>query len=93
MAELLRGAAVDCQPDGHDRYGRLLATCTIKGRDLAAVMVSEGLAISSGAYWSEEQEARRRRVGIWQGGFDTPRNWRDDHARQDALGWLWSFLP
>jgi endonuclease YncB( thermonuclease family) len=57
-------------------------------------MVSEGLAISSGRYWTEEAAARQRRAGIWAGGFDTPRDWRDDHARpQGAFGWLPVFWP
>ncbi|WP_332687597.1 thermonuclease family protein [Devosia sp.] len=94
MAALLSGGAVQCRPEDTDQYGRLLATCTAGGSDLGAVMVAEGLAISSGRYWTEEAAARQRRAGIWAGGFDTPRDWRDDHARpQGAFGWLPTFWP
>lgn len=90
MAVLLAAGIADCQPDGTDRYGRLLATCTVAGQDLGAAMVGEGLAIASGSYWTQEADAREARLGIWAGGFDTPRDWRDDHARPQ--GWLWGLL-
>ena len=90
MAVLLSSGPVDCQPDGTDQFDRVLATCTVRGRDLGATMVAEGLAISSGSYWTEEAAARQAKLGIWAGGFDTPRNWRDDHARPQR--WFWGLL-
>lgn len=89
MAGLLSSGPLDCTPEDKDQYGRLLATCTLHGRDLGLVMVEEGLAISAGRYWSEESAARAAGLGIWQGGFDLPRDWRDDHPRSGgAWGWL-----
>lgn len=89
MAALLSGGSVDCQPEDRDQYDRLLATCRIGNTDIAAVMVAEGLAIASGGYAAQEAVARRQGLGIWAGGFDTPRDWRDDHARpQGAFGWV-----
>lgn len=83
MARLLASGTVSCSVHGHDRFGRLLANCEIGGRDLGREMVSAGLAIANGGYDHEEQQARRQRLGIWAGAFDTPRAWRDDH--QDGL--------
>jgi endonuclease YncB( thermonuclease family) len=89
MASLLASGPVDCRPEGRDRYDRLLARCTVRGADLGATMVAEGLAISSGDYWTEEAAARSARRGIWAGEFDTPADWRDDHARPVSFfGWL-----
>jgi len=89
MALLLDLGPVQCQPEGNDRYDRLLARCRVSGQDLGATMVAEGLAISAGDYWSEEQAARAARRGIWAGGFDRPADWRSDHPRpHDFLGWL-----
>lgn len=89
MADLLSAGPVDCHPEDHDQYDRLLAICRVNGSDIAATMVAEGLAISSGGYWNEEAAARRDRLGIWAGSFDTPRNWRDDQARPQGLfGWF-----
>ncbi|WP_157959618.1 thermonuclease family protein [Devosia submarina] len=88
MAALLAEGGVDCRPEGHDQYGRLLSTCTVRGRDLALAMVSEGLAISADKHKREEQAARQARRGIWRGGFDLPRDWRRDHADQNGA-WSW----
>ena len=89
MAALLSSGPVDCIPEDKDQYGRLLATCILQGGDLGVVMVEEGLAISTGRYWTEEAAARADGRGIWQGGFDAPRDWRDDHPRSGgAWGWL-----
>ena len=89
MAELLSAGPLDCQPQGRDRYDRVLARCTVNRADIAATMVSEGLAVSSGDYWREEAAARAARLGIWDGDFEIPADWRDEHARPSGfLGWL-----
>ena len=89
MAELLAAGPADCRPEEIDQYGRLLATCSIDGRDLGATLVAEGLAVSSGRYWTEEEAARNARLGIWSGDFAAPRAWRDDHPRPQGIsGWL-----
>ncbi|WEK02731.1 MAG: thermonuclease family protein [Candidatus Devosia phytovorans] len=94
MAELLSSGAVDCRPEGRDQYDRLLATCRVNDQDLGAIMVGEGLAVSSGGYWTEEAAARRDSRGIWAGSFDRPRDWRDDEARpHNALSWLGDLWP
>ena len=80
MADLLAAGAVDCRPEGYDRYDRLLATCFIGPQDLGATMVVEGLAVSAGPYWQEQVAAQQARAGIWSGDFDAPRDWRDDQA-------------
>ena len=89
MAELLASGPLDCRPEGRDRYERLLARCSVDGADLGAIMVVEGLAVSSGDYWNEESAARSAWRGIWAGAFDRPSDWRDDHARPSGLlGWF-----
>lgn len=94
MNQLLSGGKVNCVPEGRDQYQRLLAVCTVGGRDIGATMVAEGLAIAVDRYGREEAVAKAARKGIWQGGFDTPRNWRDDHPRpQNAFGWMGNFWP
>lgn len=89
MAALLASGPLDCRPEDKDQYGRLLAICSLDGRDLGALLVGEGLALSAGRYWSEQEAARRQSMGIWVGGFETPRDWRDDQAAGRGLfGWL-----
>jgi len=89
LASLLAGGPVDCQPDGHDRYQRLLARCQVNGLDLGATLVGEGWAIAAGDYGAEQAAARAARRGIWAGGFDKPADWRDDHPRPSPfLSWF-----
>jgi endonuclease YncB( thermonuclease family) len=89
MAGLLASGALDCRPEGRDRYDRLLARCAVDGMDLGATLVAEGLAVSAGDYWDEQNAARNARRGIWAGGFDTPADWRIDHPRGSGLlGWF-----
>ena len=90
MSDLLKSGTITCKPEENDRYGRLLARCEIRSKDLGATMVAEGLAIASGDYGAEEAAARAARLGIWAGGFTLPRDWRDDHPRPAGLlSWLW----
>lgn len=53
-----------------DRYQRIVATCTVNGRDLGSILVREGLAISEtnygDPYRQQENEARERRRGMWE---------------------------
>lgn len=89
MASLLASGPLDCQPEGRDRYDRLLARCAVGDIDLGATMVAEGLAISAGDYLDEQGTARRAGRGIWAGGFETPADWRVDNPRGSGLlGWL-----
>jgi endonuclease YncB( thermonuclease family) len=84
-AHLRRFAAsglVTCVGSEHDRYGRLLARCRVRGIDINAAMVREGMAIAFGAYTSEETEARAAYRGLWAGTFERPRDWRARHPRQ-----------
>lgn len=59
-----------CTVTDTDRYRRSVAVCTAEGRDLGGQLVREGLAISEtnygDPYRSEEDAARRERLGIWR---------------------------
>jgi len=78
LAEVLASGAVVCMPQGHDRYGRILARCEAGGRDLGAMQVAEGWALADGDYLAEQGRARARGAGIWRGRFVEPRQWRDE---------------
>jgi endonuclease YncB( thermonuclease family) len=88
LAELTGKGDVACAPQGRDRFGRTLATCSVGDLpDIGAVMVREGLAVSIGAetgpYASLEDDARNAKRGLWRGTFERPRTWRDEHPRQN----------
>ena len=83
---LVSGLSVGCTGLGADRYGRLLARCTVGDLELNSEMVRLGWAVaytrhgSPGMlYLSEEAEARHDKRGIWRGTFDLPEDWRAIH--------------
>ena len=69
-ARQLAAHGAHCTITGTDRYGRNVAVCTVNGRDLGRILVSEGLAISetnyADPYRAEENAARRARRGVWR---------------------------
>jgi len=89
LVELTAKGDVACTSQGHDRFGRSLATCKAAGiDDIGAVMVREGLAVNfggeTGPYASIEDDARTAKRGLWRGSFERPQAWRDAHPRSDA---------
>jgi endonuclease YncB( thermonuclease family) len=80
----MRGKTLKCSASGSaDAAGRLAATCTSDGKDIAAGLVRGGhvFAKSSmlpgfGSYGSEESEAKRAKAGIWDGEADRPADYR-----------------
>ena len=62
-----------------DRHAREFAVCLSDGRDVGAVLVSEGLAFAYGRrtrYITIETEARREHRGAWAGTFVRPQFYR-----------------
>jgi endonuclease YncB( thermonuclease family) len=93
LSALIASGKAICDADGSDRYGRLLAICTVQNTDLNAAMVSAGYAVAFGHYEVEEGKAREGRLGLWAGTFDPPRTWRQTHGGMDEMphipkGWF-----
>lgn len=69
-ARQLARAGARCAVTSTDRYRRNVAVCRVGGRDLGALLVLEGLAISEtnfgDPYRREENSARRERRGVWR---------------------------
>lgn len=80
MSELVQAHDVACTRTGTDDYGRAIGLCRSGAQDLNQAMVSEGLAWAfrqySNAYASEEDQARTRRIGVWQAATETPWDYR-----------------
>lgn len=83
LADALKGGPVACSYGERDTYDRPLARCAVKGRDLGALLVSQGLAVGyrSRDYDREEAEARAQKRGIWAGTFERPAEYRAEHPR------------
>lgn len=88
-----------CVGDRIDKYARPLVTCFDGSFDVNAIMVRDGLAVAYGAYHAEEREARAKKLGIWQGKFLRPQNWRRIHYGnimgydiEELIGNIWTRL-
>jgi endonuclease YncB( thermonuclease family) len=78
---LLDQGPVTCDPVGEpDIYGRVLARCTVKGQSVNAQLVSRGFAIArpseSTEYVAAEVTAKEKKLGLWQGEFKRPSEFR-----------------
>ena len=80
LAALIGRGPVACRVLNRDRYGRLIAVCYRNQVDLNASMVATGHALAyrqyGTSYAGHENAARARRLGLWQGRFDAPWDWR-----------------
>lgn len=80
LGALVGRETVECRANGRDRYERILAVCTVNGRDLGAAMVLAGWALAGRAdYAAHQREARAAARGVWQGKFQPPADWRREH--------------
>lgn len=85
LAEFIGADVVVCRPFDRDRYGRLLAACAARGRDLGTWLVENGLATALDGprgrdFRSAEERARAAGAGLWALGFERPSEWRRRQA-------------
>ncbi len=80
LADMAKDRRMECKGWERDRYGRLLAICSAGGVDLNRKQVELGWAVAYGDYADVEAAAREKRVGLWAGSFDRPRDWRTQHG-------------
>lgn len=63
-----------------DRYHRMVASCSIDGKEVGAEMVLSGHAFEfrryTSAYDGEEMAARNAKRGLWAGQFADPSDFR-----------------
>jgi endonuclease YncB( thermonuclease family) len=80
LAEYIGRRTVTCEPRDRDRYGRLVAACSVGGVSLSAWMVREGWAVAyrkySQDFVADEAAAQASRRGIWRSVFIVPWEWR-----------------
>jgi endonuclease YncB( thermonuclease family) len=80
LADAIGRAAIRCTRRDVDRYGRMVGVCTNERGDVARMSVAGGAAMAyrhfSLDYVADEEAARKRGAGIWQGAFDAPWDYR-----------------
>ena len=74
------GSKIKCISSGKDRYNRYLAKCFKNRTNLNQWMVRNGHAVAyrrySNEYVSDEDFAKKNKLGLWQGKFLIPEKWR-----------------
>ena len=84
--ETITGVAeVSCQPVAEpDPYGRVLAICFVDGADVAEALVRAGFALAkrdeTEDYVAAEELAIAEGIGLWQGEFMHPADFRRSRA-------------
>ena len=76
----INGSEIKCISTSKDRYKRYIATCFKEKTNLNQWMVRNGHAIAyrrySKKYVSDEDFAKEKKLGLWQGKFMNPEKWR-----------------
>ena len=76
----INGSKIKCIFTTKDRYKRYIATCFKGETNLNQWMVRDGYAIAyrrySKKYVTDEDFAKEKKLGLWQGKFMTPEKWR-----------------
>jgi endonuclease YncB( thermonuclease family) len=70
--------------------GQSVSKCEVDGEDIQQWMVKNGWALSyvrfAHTYDADEKAARTARVGLWQGAFIAPWDWRVRNGKTTVLG-------
>ncbi|MGI9356051.1 MAG: thermonuclease family protein [Rhizobiaceae bacterium] len=91
LRRLVRSGTVACRAIDIDKYDRWLVECEVDGRSINEAMVGQGWALAYGGYYDVEESARKLEIGIWSGGFERPKQWRDAQRGDLAAGPVSSF--
>jgi len=77
LRQQMRRGNPRCRGVGLDKYERILVQCATGDKQINREMVSNGWAVSFGDFQREERSAREKGLGVWQGEFLSPRQWRE----------------
>jgi endonuclease YncB( thermonuclease family) len=87
LDEFIGQSRVLCRERGVDRYGRTVADCRVRRKDIELWLVRNGYAFAYRRYSSDyvgaEQEAKNSHRGIWAGHTQAPWEWRRE--RRNAV--------
>ena len=91
LAEFVGNRTVSCRPRDTDRYGRLIAACSVGNQDLGRWVVENGWAFAfsrySRDYVSDEARALAARRGIHAGACQRPWEYRAQKRDQGRKPW------
>ncbi len=96
---LAASSATICKFVERDQYGRFVGNCTrADGASVQRWLVRSGQAMdwphySNGAFAREQSAAKAESIGIWQGKFQPPWEWRAEQREQTGGSSIVSLTP
>jgi endonuclease YncB( thermonuclease family) len=88
MKKLANQKNIVCEYQEKDIYNRYLGECKLEDININYEMVKNGMAIiynlkdASQELKDLETEAKNKKLGVWQGAFEEPKNYRKKHRRK-----------
>jgi endonuclease YncB( thermonuclease family) len=80
LADMIARRTVSCVPQDMDRYGRVVAECSIAGANVNQWLVRSGHAIAYAQFTrkfvQDEAAARAEKANLWAGTFQAPSEFR-----------------
>ena len=80
LRDKISNKKISCLISNKDRYGRFIGECFYKKLNLNSWMVKNGHAVAylkySKKFVAQENQAKKNKLGIWQGPFINPWEWR-----------------
>lgn len=82
LTDFASSGRVRCDTIAKDVYGRTVAKCYAGADDLAQSMAATGNAVAiAKEYQPAEQTAQQKNIGLWQGKFTLPAEWRRNNPK------------
>lgn len=89
LRDWLMDNQVECRIMQQDKNGNMVGTCSLGQYDIGAALVNAGWAVAytkyTDIYVPYQQEAMKRRDGLWQGKFYMPADWRAIKAKKPKI--------
>lgn len=89
LRDWLMDNQVECRIMQQDKNGNMVGTCSLGQYDIGAALVNAGWAVAytkyTDIYVPYQQEAMKRRDGLWQGKFYMPADWRSIKAKKPKI--------
>lgn len=86
--KLASGKNAECVYAEKDKYDRYLGKCFVDGVSINEELIKNGMAViynfteSDEAMDKFEAEAKKKKLGIWRGAFQLPKDYRKEHPRK-----------
>ena len=85
LKKLIENENINCVINGEDFFKRKIGICFRNKLDINSWMVRTGLAVAyikySKKYYQDQIQAEAEGLGLWQGDFEMPWDWRKKSAK------------